>query len=57
MKKQANKKVIGIGGAVAAIAGAAALAWSMIGGNNEDDEVMEMQAEDIMDADFEEVEE
>lgn len=56
MKKQANKKVIGIGGALAAIAGVAALAWTKFGGNNEDDEVMELQAEDIVDADFEEVE-
>lgn len=57
MKKQANKKVIGIGGALATIAGAAALVWSMFGGKNEDDEVMEITAEEvIVDADFEEAE-
>ena len=57
MKKQANKKVIGIGGALATIAGVAALAWTKFSGNNEDDEVMEITAEEvIVDADFEEAE-
>lgn len=53
MKKQ-NKNIIGIGGVLAAAAGLGALLWSKFGGN-EDDEVMEVNAEDVVDADFEEV--